>query len=111
MFVSKLRVNAASLRRNWRRQCSVTVYVTVAVITPPVLLRNINARRHAITLSRLLCLAALFAGVQINGAYVLTIDVKLTGGRETARISTFPPLDIPLRTVPPGLCDILFASQ
>jgi len=66
MFVSKLRVNAASLRRNWRRQCGVSV--TVAVITPPVLLCNINARRHAITLSRLLCLAALFAGVQINGA-------------------------------------------
>ena len=46
----------------------VRCYVTVAVITPPVLLCSINARRHAIALSRLLCLAALFVGVHINGA-------------------------------------------
>ena len=74
----------------------VRCLLTVAVITPPVLLCNINARRHAITLSRLLCLAALFAGVQINGAYVLTIDVKLSGGWVTARILTSP------RTFPCG---------
>jgi len=47
------------------------VYVTIAVITPPALLCNINARRHVITLSRLLCLATLFADVQIIGARLL----------------------------------------
>ena len=56
-----------------RRQCGVYVdYVTVAVNTLPALLCNINAaRRHVITLSRLLCLATLFAGVQIIGARLL----------------------------------------
>jgi len=53
-----------------RRQCGV--YVTIAVNTLPALLCNINAaRRHVITLSRLLCLAILFAGAQIIGARLL----------------------------------------
>ena len=56
--------------RHWQAaKCGV--YVTFAVITPPALLCNINAHRHVITLSRLLCLATLFAHVQIIGARLL----------------------------------------
>jgi len=56
--------------RHWpAAKCGV--YVTFAVMTPPALLCNINARRHVITLSRLLCLATLFADVQIIGARLL----------------------------------------